>query len=230
MTPDELAKSIDHTLLEADATPDNIRKVCEEAKKYSFATVFVNPCYVSLAVSLLRGLPVKVGTTIGFPLGATTTNIKCFEATQAILHGARELDMVMHIGALKFGHAELVEEDIRAVVDAVRTEEVESSAGDIIVKVIIETCYLTDEEKRLAVRIAGHAGADFVKTSTGLGVSGATARDVKLLREAASLGIGIKASGGIRTFKQAIKMLDAGATRIGTSSSTSIMKEAKKRR
>lgn len=230
MTPEELAKSIDYTILRADATPKDIKRVCTEAVQYSFATVFVNPCYVSLAYSFLRGTPVKVGTTVGFPLGGATTTVKCFEAVNAISHGAHEIDMVMYIGALKLGAAELVQEDIHAVVGAVRTEEMREGVGEVLVKVIIETCYLSDEEKRVACRLVEQAGADFVKTSTSFGLAGATVKDVELIRESLGQGVGVKASGGIRTLKQAIAMIDAGASRLGTSSGVDIMKEMLKKK
>lgn len=223
MTPEQLAKSIDYTLLKPNVVSEKIRKICSEAQKYNFATVVVQPCYVSLAAKLLEGTPIKVGTVVGFPFGAVTTAVKRFEATDAILRGARELDMVINIGALKLGEPQLVEQDIHGVVHAVRTEELREGIGAVIIKVIIETCYLEDDEKRMACHAAQNAGADFVKTSTGFGSHNATVDDVRLIREAVNPDVGVKASGGIKDFKTAIEMIDAGATRIGTSSGVKIM-------
>ncbi|MDI6821456.1 MAG: deoxyribose-phosphate aldolase [Actinomycetota bacterium] len=225
ITKGELAKSIDYTLLRPDAIPEDIRRLCREARAYNFATVFVNPFYVNLAAELLKNSPVKVGTVVGFPLGASAPITKRFEAENVIERGAREIDMVMNIGALKAGDLEIVHRDIHTVVDVVRQKEIEESAGTILVKVIIETCYLTNMEKRIACRVVEEAGADFVKTSTGFGPGGATIEDVMLLRESVSPEIGIKASGGIRTYEQVMMMLDAGASRIGTSAGVQIMEE-----
>ena len=223
MTSDELAKSIDSALLKPDATVDDVHKTCMKALEFNFAAVFVNPCYISIASSLLRGSSVKAGAAIGFPLGASTTSVKRLEAEDAIGRGAREIDMVMNIGALKSGQLDVVQYELRSVVELVRQKEVEESAGTILLKVIIETCYLTDTEKKTACRLVEEAGADFVKTSTGFGPSGATAYDVKLLRASVGPAVAVKASGGIRNLEQAIAFLDAGASRIGTSAGAKIV-------
>ncbi|MDI6889139.1 MAG: deoxyribose-phosphate aldolase [Methanocellales archaeon] len=211
ITREQLAKTIDHTLLRSDATADDIRRLCIEAKEYHFASVCVNPIHVSLATGLLKKTDIKVCTVIGFPLGATTSDVKAFEAKNAIENGAREVDMVMNIGAFKSGDYDVVKKDIKAVVDA---------ADGRIVKVIIETGLLTDEEKIKACQLVKEAGADFVKTSTGF-YGKATVRDVALMRKA--FGKGVKASGGIRTWKDAIALIKAGATRIGTSTGVAIV-------
>lgn len=225
MTPDELAKSIDFALLRPDATIEEVRKFCATALEYNFATVFVNPCYVPITSNLLQGSSVKAGVAIGFPLGASTTSIKRLEVEDAIERGAREVDMVMNIGVLKSGQLDIVQRELRAIVELARQKEVEESAGTILVKVIIEVCYLSDTEKKIACRLIEETGADFVKTSTGFGPSGATAYDVKLLRESVGPGIGVKASGGIRNLEQVTAMLDAGASRIGTSAGVEIINE-----
>jgi deoxyribose-phosphate aldolase len=214
-----IASVIDHTLLKPEATKDQIRKLCEEAKEHRFASVCVNPTYVRLAAKLLRGSAVKVCTVVGFPLGAHTTEIKATEARRAIREGAKEIDMVINIGALKSGEEELVHEDILAVV------KVCHEAGALC-KVIIEAALLTDKEKTLACQAARRAQADFVKTSTGFGPGGATVHDVRLMAEAIrGASMGVKAAGGIRTLADVQRMLEAGATRIGTSSGVQIMKE-----
>jgi len=218
LTPQELAKTIDHTLLQPYATQADVEMLCEEARGFGFATVFVNPMYVELAVDLLRKSGVKVGTAVGFPFGANTSEAKAFETNDVVIRGAQEIDMVINIGALKSGHLELVQEDIEGVVAAARK-------NDVTVKVIIETCYLTDDEKRTACRLSERAGADFIKTSTGFGVGGATIEDVRLLRSLVSPRLGVKASGGIRTAEQVLAMLEAGASRIGTSAGVKIMEE-----
>ena len=210
-----LAGMIDHTLLRADASKAEITKLTEEAKKYSFASVCVNPTWVAYAAEQLSGTEVKVCTVIGFPLGATTPAVKAFEAKDAIANGATEVDMVINIGALKDGNAELVEKDIRAVVEA--------AAGKALVKVIIETSLLTDEEKVLASKLAVKAGADFVKTSTGFSTGGATPEDVALMRKTVGEQTGVKASGGVRSLEDMKRMIEAGATRIGASSGVKIM-------
>lgn len=225
MTSDELAKSIDYALLKPDATVEDVRKVCMQALEHNFATVFVNPCYVSIASNILGGSPVKTGVAIGFPLGANTTSIKRLEAEDAIDRGAREVDMVINIGALKSGQIDVVQRELRTVVELARQKEVEQSAGTILVKFIIETCYLGDAEKRAACRLVEESGADFVKTSTGFGPAGATAYDVRLMRESVGPGVGVKASGGIRNLEQAMTLLDAGASRIGTSAGVEIMSQ-----
>lgn len=211
-----VAQLIDHTLLKADATEEQVRKLCEEARKYTFASVCVNPSNVALAARLLRGSPVKVCTVIGFPLGATTPTAKSIEARDAIANGATEVDMVINVGALKSGDDELVRRDIQAVVDAAK--------GQALVKVILETALLSDEEKVKASLLAKMAGADFVKTSTGFGPGGATAEDVALMRQTVGPEMGVKASGGIRDLETAQAMVKAGATRIGASASVAIAK------
>jgi deoxyribose-phosphate aldolase len=210
-----IAKMIDHTLLKADTTKTQIVKLCEEAKQYGFASVCVNPTWVATAAELLKGTDVKVCTVIGFPLGANTPETKAFEAKNAIENGAAEVDMVINIGALKDGNDDLVERDIRAVVEAAK--------GKALVKVIIETCLLTEEEKVRACQLAVKAGADYVKTSTGFSTGGATTEDVALMRKTVGPNIGVKASGGVRDIKSAMAMIEAGATRIGTSSGVAIV-------
>ena len=210
----EKSKYIDHTLLKATATKDDILKLCNEANQYHFMSVCVNPVYVSLAHKLLQGSDVMVCTVIGFPLVANSSYVKAFETTQAIADGADEIDMVINIGACKEHNWDQVYEDIKAVVDA---------ANGVLVKVIIETCYLTDEEKVLACQMAVKAKADYVKTSTGFGTSGATAYDVKLMKEAVNGCCKVKASGGIRDKDAFEEMISAGADRIGCSSGVAIM-------
>ena len=185
----KLNKTIDHTILNADATKEAVIKVIDEAKKYEFASVCLEPCWVSLAAERLKDSNVKVCTVIGFPLGANTKTVKAFEAKEAVENGADEVDMVLNIGALKSGDEAMVLEDMKAVREA---------AKDAVVKVILETCLLTDEEKKKACALAKEAGLDFVKTSTGFSTAGATVEDVKLMREAVGDSMGVKASGGIR--------------------------------
>jgi len=209
---------IDHTLLKPEATEAQIVELCREAVRYQFASVCINPCYIAVAARELRGSGVKTGTVIGFPLGATTREVKVFEAEQAMRNGAEELDMVMNIGALKAGLREAVAGEIRAVVEAAR--------GKALVKVIIECCLLTEEEKIAACQIVQEAGADFVKTSTGFASGGATVKDVRLIRQTVGPDMGIKASGGIRDYRTALAMIEAGANRIGTSSGVAIFREA----
>ncbi len=211
----EIAKMIDHTALKPDTTKEQIVTLCEEAAQYGFASVCVNPTWVELATSLLKGTDVKVCTVIGFPLGATTPEVKAFETKNAIENGATEVDMVINIGALKDKNDELVERDIQAVTAAAR--------GKALSKVIIETCLLTDEEKTRACKLAVKAGADYVKTSTGFSTGGSTPEDVALMREAVGPDIGVKASGGVRNAEQAKAVIDAGATRIGASSGMAIV-------
>lgn len=208
------AAMIDHTLLKADATRPQIEKLCEEAKKYVFASVCVNPAWVKYSAELLAGTEVKVCTVIGFPLGASTSAVKAFETKDAIANGAGEIDMVINIGALKNGEYDLVRDDIKAVVDA---------ANGTLVKVIIETCLLTEEEKVKACQLSVEAGADFVKTSTGFSTGGATAEDIALMRKTVGPDLGVKASGGVRSLEDMKKMIDNGATRIGASSGVAIM-------
>jgi len=213
---DSIAGIIDHTLLRPDVTPEQVEKLCSEARKHGFATVCVNSCHVPLCRRQLKGSQVKVCTVIGFPLGAALREAKATEAAAAVNLGADELDMVANIGWLKAGADEMVVSDIHRVVDAAQKRTV---------KVIIETCLLTDEEKRRATRLVIDAGASFVKTSTGFSAGGATEADVALLARVAAGRIGVKASGGIRDLKTAMRMVDAGATRIGTSSGVKIVEE-----
>lgn len=210
-----IAKMIDHTLLKADATKEQIVTLCEEAKQYTFASVCVNPTWVKTASDLLNGTEVKVCTVIGFPLGASTSATKAFETEDAIKNGASEVDMVINIGALKDKNYELVREDIKAVVDAAK--------GKALSKVIIETSLLTNEEKEIACKLAVEAGADFVKTSTGFSTGGATVEDIQLMRRTVGPEIGVKASGGVRSSEDTEKMVAAGATRIGASSGVAIV-------
>lgn len=212
---DTIAKSIDHTLLKPEATFNQIHALVDEAKQYRFFSVCVNPSYVATCADLLKGTGVQVCTVIGFPLGASSTATKAFETAHAIKDGADEIDMVINIGALKSQKLLLVEEDIREVVYA---------AEGKLVKVIIETSLLTDEEKVIACQLAEKAGANFVKTSTGFNGGGATVADIKLMKESVSSTIGVKASGGIRDLETAKKMLAAGATRLGTSAGVLIVK------
>ena len=219
--PQDIARCIDHTLLRPDATEDDVRKLCEEALQYKFASVCVNPTYISLAASILRGSQVDVCSVVGFPFGTHSPEIKAMETRQAIRNGATEIDMVINIGALKSGNDDLLFKDIRAVVEACED-------GAALSKIIIEAALLNDEEKVKACQIARRARADYVKTSTGFGPGGATAHDVALMREAVKgTKMGIKAAGGIRSYADAKKMISAGATRIGASAGIQILKEAK---
>lgn len=210
----KLNKYIDHTLLKADSTKTQIDQLLAEAKTYDFASVCVNPTWVSHAAEALKDSDVKVCTVIGFPLGATTSDSKAFETQDAIAKGADEIDMVINIGQAKAGEFQLVQDDIRAVVEA---------SGDKLVKVIIEACLLTDEEKVKACQAAQAAGADFVKTSTGFSTGGATIEDVRLMRETVGPDMGVKAAGGARSYQDALAFIEAGATRIGTSAGIAIM-------
>lgn len=212
----KLNKTIDHTILNPDATKDEVIKVIDEAKAHEFASVCLQPCWVSLAAERLADSSVKVCTVIGFPLGANTKIVKAFEAKEAVENGADEVDMVLNIGALKSGEYDLVLEDMKAVREA---------AKEAVVKVILETCLLTDEEKKKACALAKEAGLDFVKTSTGFSTAGATTDDVKLMREAVGETMGVKASGGIRDRETAEAMIAAGASRIGASKSIAIVGE-----
>ncbi|MCZ6631401.1 MAG: deoxyribose-phosphate aldolase [Actinobacteria bacterium] len=214
--PLDVAQYIDHTLLVADATADDIDMLCSEAEQYGFASVCINPTWVKRAANNLRGTKVPVCTVIGFPLGATTTDIKATETRKALRDGAREIDMVINVGALKSGDHELVYNDIVKVVDAAH----ETGA---ICKVILETALLTDEEKVIASALAKRAKADFVKTSTGFGPGGATVYDVALMRETVGPDMGVKASGGVRTANDLEDMIAAGATRIGASAGVQIV-------
>ncbi|WP_159592753.1 deoxyribose-phosphate aldolase [Streptococcus halichoeri] len=211
----EINQYIDHTLLKADSVKAQIDQLIAEAKDYHFASVCINPTWVAYAAKALKDSDVKVCTVVGFPLGATSSATKAFETQTALADGADEIDMVINIGALKDGDNQAVEKDIRGVVKA---------SGDKLVKVIIETCLLTDEEKVRACQLAVKAGADFVKTSTGFSTGGATLADVKLMRETVGPDFGVKASGGARSFEDAKAFIEAGATRIGTSAGVAIMK------
>ena len=218
--PKDMAKMIDHTFLKPTGKVENIKKLCQEAKEQEFASVCVHPIFVPYASKQLKESSVKVTTVIGFPLGANTTETKAFETRNAIKNGAQEMDMVMNISAFKSKAYDLVRSDIKSVVDSTNTAGVTS---DIIVKVIIETCYLEDDEIVKACEIAKDAGADFVKTSTGFGPGNATTEAVSLMRKTVGRDVGVKASGGIRDFADALDMLDAGANRIGTSSGVAIV-------
>ena len=210
----DLAKMIDHTNLKASTVKEEILKLTKEAKEYQFASVCVNPTWVELAAQELKGTDVKVCTVIGFPLGANTKEVKVFETKDAIEKGAQEIDMVINIAKLKDGDDDYVESEIAGVVEA--------SKGKAIVKVIIETCLLTDDEKKQVCSLAVKAGADFVKTSTGFSTGGATIEDVALMKQTVGAHVGVKASGGIRSKEDAQAMVHAGATRIGASSGRTI--------
>lgn len=209
-----LAGKIDHTLLKPEATEAEIRTLCEEARKHGFYSVCVNPANVALSAQQLAGSDVKVCTVVGFPLGATTSEVKAFETRDAIGNGAQEIDMVINVGALKSAQMDRVEADIRAVVEA---------AAGVPVKVILETCLLTDDEKVVACKASKSAGAAFVKTSTGFSKGGATVADIRLMRQTVGPEMGVKASGGVRDLATAIAMVEAGATRLGASASVAIV-------
>ncbi len=215
MNAQQIAAMIDHTLLKADGTKQDIIKLCEEAKQYNFATVCVNPYWVSIAFKALLGSKVGITTVIGFPLGASSTFTKATEAKDAIANGATEIDMVLNVGAMKSGDFQAVEEDIRQVAQVCQ--------GKAILKVIIETCYLTNQEKQQAAQMCKLAGANFVKTSTGFGPAGATLEDIQLIRETVGATMGIKASGGVRDLAFALQLIGAGATRLGTSSGIALV-------
>jgi len=216
----ELAKLLDSTLVKAVATKSEIEKLCKEAIQYGFKCAVVNPVYVKFAAKLLKGSYVKVCSTVGFPFGVSLSEIKALEAVKAVEDGAEELDMVINLSALKSGDYEFVKRDIAAVLDVKRLSK------EIIVKVIIETAYLTMEEKVIACKLTKEAGADFVKTSTGLFGKGATVEDVRLMRQTVGKNMGVKAAGGIRTYADAVAMIKAGANRIGTSTAVAIIKGA----
>ncbi|NMF03664.1 deoxyribose-phosphate aldolase [Clostridium beijerinckii] len=215
----DIAKYIDHTILKPEATVEDVKRLCREAKEYNFASVCVNGCYAKLVSTELAGSEVKTCVVVGFPLGAMTKEAKAFETSQAIENGASEIDMVINVGALKDKNYSLLKEDIEAVVNAAK--------GKALVKVIIETCLLTDEEKVKACEIAKEAKADFVKTSTGFSTGGATKEDIALMRKTVGSDLGVKASGGVRDFKAAMEMINAGASRIGSSNSIAIVNESK---
>ena len=208
-------KLIDHTLLKQDATPEQIVKLCDEAKQFDFMSVCVNPAYVPLAAKCLEGSDVKVCTVIGFPLGMNLTKTKVEEAVLAVKEGANEVDMVINVGMLKAGHDDYVEEEIKEIKQAV--------GRNIVLKVILETCLLSNDEIVRACKASKAAGADFVKTSTGFSTGGATVEAVKLMRDTVGPEMGVKASGGVRTHEDLIKMVEAGANRIGTSSGAKII-------
>lgn len=217
--PKDIAKYIDHTILKAAATLDDIEKLCREAAEYKFASVCITPYYVTYAKKFLKGTGVKVCTVIGFPLGATTKESKAAEAIKAVADGADEVDMVLNVGAMKSKNYKYVEDDIRMVV--------ESMPGGICVKVILETCYLTKDEIKLASELSVKAGANFVKTSTGFGTGGATVEDVKIMKSVVGDKLEVKASGAVRDFETAKAMIEAGATRLGTSSGVAIVSGTK---
>ncbi|WP_071139160.1 deoxyribose-phosphate aldolase [Sporanaerobacter sp. PP17-6a] len=214
----DIARFIDHTLLKPDATEEMIENLCNEAKKYNFYAVCINPYYVKLAKNILRNSNVKIATVIGFPLGANTGKIKALEAEESIKDGADELDMVISIAALKNKDYDKVKEDIEEVV--------KKAKGNALVKVIIETCLLTEDEKVRACNLSLEAGANFVKTSTGFNGKGATVEDIRLIKSVVGDKMKIKASGGIRDYETAIKMIEAGANRIGASSSVKIVQDS----
>ena len=219
MKREDLARLIDHTMLKPDAVPAEIEQLCDDAMRYHFASVCLNPSYVPLAAAKLAETDIAVCTVVGFPLGATTTTAKVCEAEQALEDGATEIDMVLHIGALKAGQRDIVRDDISAVVDVVHE-------GGGLVKVIIETALLTDEEKALACRLAREADANFVKTSTGFAAEGAKIDDVRLMRETVGPRLGVKAAGGIHSYDEAMGMVNAGANRLGASAGIKIVEGA----
>ena len=225
MHAEELARTIDHTLLRADSTSADVETLCAEAAAYHFAAVCLFPHFVPLAAGLLRGTGVHTCTVISFPFGADTAQVKALAAGEAVAHGADELDVVINVPAFLSGEVGLVRDELAGIVHAVRVSGVDTGPGHAIVKAIIETCYLDEKLKRLACQVCEQAGADFVKTSTGLGPKGATVEDVELLRGCLDERIGIKASGGIRTAHDVERMVSAGAGRIGTSAGVAIMKE-----
>jgi len=220
VSKEELVRIIDSTNVKATATKGDVEKLCKEAVEYGFGCVCVNPVYVKLAATLLEGSKVRVCSTIGFPFGVTLSEIKALEAVKAVENGAEELDMVINLSALKSGDYEAVKRDVAAVVDVKRLSK------EIVVKVIIETACLTKEEKVIACRLVKEAGADFVKTSTGFFGKGASVKDVRLMRQTVGSDFGVKAAGGIRTYADAVAMIEAGANRIGTSTAAAIIKAA----
>lgn len=222
----EFAKTVDHTILKPDTTEEDVRRVCEEAARYHFAAVCILPCYVRLASEELRGADVKVATVISFPFGADTTAVKNAALREAIAGGASELDVVMNISRFLSGDFSYVAEELKSMNQEVSAVAMNNGLNDVVVKVIVETAYLTDEMKRLATRMVAESGADFIKTSTGFAPAGATLDDVSLLRQEAPEGLGVKASGGIRTLEDSLDMLNAGASRLGLSGSVAVMQEA----
>jgi deoxyribose-phosphate aldolase len=222
---EDIAKTIDHTLLRAEATSTDVETLCREAAQYHFAAVCLFPHYVPMAAALLKGTDVKTCTVISFPYGADRSRVKALAADDAVRHGADEVDVVINVSALLSGELGLVRDELAGIVRAVRVRGANIGRGQVIVKAIIETCYLDDRYKRLACHICEQAGVDFVKTSTGVGPHGATVKDVELLRDCLDASIGVKASGGIRSAADAERMIGAGAVRLGTSSGAVIMKE-----
>jgi deoxyribose-phosphate aldolase len=222
----EFAKTVDHTLLRPDAKEDEISRLCQEALRYHFAAVCIPPCYVRRAASELRGADVKVATVISFPFGADTTAAKAAAVRDAIVSGASELDVVMNISKFISGEFTVVAEELSSITQEVSAVAMNNGLNDVVVKVIIETAYLSDKMKRLATQMVAASGADFVKTSTGFAPAGATLEDVSLLREEAPENLAVKASGGIRTLGEALDFLNAGASRLGLSRSVQIMEEA----
>lgn len=220
---EQMAKIMDYTLLRPTATREDVIRYCEEAKKHHFATVVVFPFWAPVAARELAGTDVKTATVVGFPYGANGRASKLYEARAAVTNGAHELDVVMNISALKSGEIAIVEREIRELVDLTRALSMTEDAKRTLIKIIIETYYLTDQEKRTACEIILDAGADFVKTSTGTAPGGATIEDIRLIRDVVGPGMGVKAAGGIRTPAQAVAMLDAGANRIGTSAAVEIV-------
>lgn len=220
LTVEQLASMIDHTFLKPFGTPKDIEKLCEEAMKYKFAMVAINPAEVETCVKILAGSGVRTGAAIGFPLGQNTSAVKSFEIKDSIACGATEIDMVINVRALQSGRLDIVRAEIADMVK-------QCKAAGVISKVILETCYLTDEEKRTVCKISVEEGTDFVKTSTGFGQGGATAEDIRLMRATVGPNMGAKASGGVRTLEAALAMIQAGATRIGTSSGVTIVEEFK---
>lgn len=216
---ENVAAMIDHTILKADTTKEMVEKICKEARENNFASVCVNTCYAKMVTELLAGTDIKTCCVVGFPLGAMMTEAKAFETKAAIEVGANEIDMVINVGALKDKDYDFVRADIKAVVDAAK--------GKALVKVILETCLLTEEEKIKACELSVEAGADFVKTSTGFSTGGATAEDIALMRKVVGPEIGVKASGGIRTLQDLLTMKEAGASRVGASASVAIVNDSK---
>ena len=222
----EFAKTVDHTLLKPDAKEQDIVRLCEEAARFHFAAVCVPPCYVRLAARELRGADVKVATVVSFPFGNDATAVKAAAVREAIIGGAAELDVVMNISKFLSGEFDYVADELASLTQEVSVVAMNNGLNDVVLKVIAETAYLSDKMKRLATQIVAASGADFIKTSTGFAPSGATPEDVALLREEAPEGLAVKASGGIRTLEDALEILNAGASRLGMSSSVTVMEEA----
>lgn len=222
----EFAKTVDHTVLKPDATESDIRRVCEEAAHYHFAAVCIPPCYVRLAAEELDGVDVKVATVVSFPFGADSTVVKKAAVREAVASGALELDVVMNISKFLSGEFSYVAEELTSINQEVSAIAMNNGLNDVVVKVIVEAAYLTDEMKQLATQMVAASGADFIKTSTGFAPGGATLDDVALLRREAPEGLGVKASGGIKTLEDSLDMLNAGASRLGLSGSVAVMQEA----